>query len=129
MLEFIHPVIRETGKNDDQKDTLSAMELKVNEFASFKLTTDLSVLTEKEKQMLPLLIEAAQIMDEIFWIEAFGDKKVVLDSAKDEATQKFVAINYGPWERLKDNEPFIASFGKKPTGCKFLSKRYDQGRI
>jgi hypothetical protein len=107
------------GQNNDQKDTLSAMELKVNEFASFKLTTDLSVLTEKERQMLPLLIKAAQIMDEIFWIEAYGDKQVVLDSAKDEATKKFVAINYGPWERLKDNEPFIPFFGKKPLGANF----------
>jgi hypothetical protein len=106
-------------QNNDQKDTLSAMELKVNEFASFKLTTDLSVLTEKEKQMLPLLIQAAQIMDEIFWIEAFGDKQLLMDSLKDEFTKKFVTINYGPWERLKDNEPFIPSFGKKPLGANF----------
>lgn len=105
--------------NEQKDETLSPMELKVNEFAVFKLTTDLSVLTEKERQMLPILIEVAQIMDELFWIEAFGDKQIVMDSARDEATKKFASINYGPWERLKDNEAFIPSFGPKPMGANF----------
>jgi hypothetical protein len=105
--------------NEQKEETLTPMELKVNEFAVFKLTTDLSVLTEKERQMLPILIEVAQIMDELFWIEAFGDKQIVMDSARDEATKKFASINYGPWERLKDNEAFIPSFGPKPMGANF----------
>ena len=41
----------------------SAM-MKLNDFASFKLTTDLSVLSENEKKMIPLLIDAAKIMDD-----------------------------------------------------------------
>jgi hypothetical protein len=101
---------------------MTEMEKKVNEFASFKLTTDLTKLTEKEKQMLPILFEAAEMMNELFWIQAFGDKQVVLDSAKDETTKRFVEINYGPWERLKNNEPFIESFGKKPAGANFYPK-------
>ncbi len=108
------------GENkEEQNESLSPMEIKVNEFASFKLTSDLSKLSEKERQILPLLFEAAQIMDEIFWIEAFGDKQLVLDSAKDEASRQFVEINYGPWERLKGNEAFIPSFGAKPAGANF----------
>jgi len=74
---------------------MSAMEKKVNEFASFKLTTNLNQLSEKEKQMIPILLDAAQIIDEIYWIETFGDKKIALDSAKDEMTKKFVLMNYG----------------------------------
>ncbi len=111
------------GNGQVKTDTiLAAMEKKVNEFTSFKLTSDLSQLTEKEKQMLPLLIESGQIIDEIFWVETFGDKNAVLDSAKDEFTKKFVMINYGPWETLNDNIPFIASFGKKPLGANFYPK-------
>ncbi len=105
-----------------EEPTMTEMEKKVNEFASFKLTTDLTRLTEKEKQMLPLLFEAANIMNDVFWIQAFGDKQVALDSAKDEATKKFVEINYGPWERLNDNKPFIESFGEKPAGANFYPK-------
>lgn len=108
----------ENEQTTDEK-TMTEMEKKVNEFASFKLTTDLTQLTEKEKQMLPILFEAASIMNDIFWVQAFGDKQVVMDSAKDEATKRFVEINYGPWERLNDNKPFIPSFGEKPKGANF----------
>ncbi|MDF1547034.1 MAG: Zn-dependent hydrolase [Bacteroidales bacterium] len=111
----------ESAENEQSTDekTMTEMEKKVNEFASFKLTTDLTQLTEKEKQMLPVLFEAASIMNDIFWVQAFGDKQVVMDSAKDEATKRFVKINYGPWERLNDNKPFIPSFGEKPKGANF----------
>jgi len=120
---FIGACNQTVNKEQGKTDTItSAMEKKVNEFTSFKLTSDLSQLTEKEKKMLPLLIEAAKIIDEIFWIEAFGDKNAVLDSAKDEITKKFVMINYGPWERLNDNQPFISSFGIKPLGANFYPK-------
>ena len=48
--------------------------MKLNNFATFALTTDLSKLTENEKKMIPLLIKAADIMDDIFWTEAYGNK-------------------------------------------------------
>ena len=35
-----------------------------------KLTTDLSQLTDSEKQMLPHLFAAADVMNELFWIQA-----------------------------------------------------------
>jgi len=52
----------------------SEIQKKVDEFATFKLSTDLSVLTSSEKKLLPYLFEAAQIMDEIYWLQAYGDK-------------------------------------------------------
>ena len=105
--------------NKQNEKTLSEMQKKVNAFAHFTLTADLSVLTEKEKQMLPLLFEAAKIMDDIFWVEAFGNKDSLLASIDDEAVKQFVLINYGPWERLNDNKPFISSYGEKPKGANF----------
>ena len=80
---------------------------KVEEFATFRLTTDLSLLSEKEKQMLPLLFEAAIIMDDIFWTQAYGNKQELFANDFDDYTKKFLQINYGPWERLNNNEPFI----------------------
>jgi hypothetical protein len=110
------------NQTEKKEKTPSAMELKVNEFAEFTLTTDLSVLTENEKKMLPILIEVAQIMDELFWIQAFGDKNMLLDSLTDDASKKFVYINYGPWERLKNNEPFLPHFDEKFKGANFYPK-------
>ncbi len=108
-----------TSKPKENDRMKTEIEKKADEFVSFKLTTDLSVLTEKEKQMLPHLFQAAQIMNEIFWMEAFGDKEEVLAKATSPAMEKFIRINYGPWERLSANEPFIEGYGEKPAGANF----------
>jgi len=42
-----------------------------------------------------------------------------LNNNEDEASREFIRINYGPWERLKDNEPFVEGYGKKPDGAGF----------
>ena len=54
----------------------STLQAKISQFAVVKLTTDLTKLTEKEKKMIPLLINASKIMDDLFWLQAFGDKNV-----------------------------------------------------
>ncbi|MGQ7870751.1 dipeptidyl-peptidase 3 family protein [Sunxiuqinia sp. sy24] len=105
-----------TNKPKEEETIKSELAAKADAFVSFKLTTDLSVLTEKEKQMLPHLFRAAKIMNEIFWVEAFGDKETVLSKASDPAVEKFIKVNYGPWERLNNNEPFLDGFGSKPAG-------------
>lgn len=92
---------------------------KAGEFAPFTLTTPLSSLTASERQMLPLLFEAAGLIEEIFWKEAFGDKNQLLGGITQPDLRKFVEINYGPWERLNNNEPFISSYGPKPSGAGF----------
>ena len=106
--------------NEDKKmDVKEEIKQKADEFASFKLTTDLSVLTEKERQILPLLFEAAKLMEDIYWMEAFGDKEELLGKDWDAYTRKFIQINYGPWERLNNNEPFLPGYGAKPAGANF----------
>ena len=108
-----------TSKKESKMEVNQEIKKKADEFVSFTLTTDLSVLTEKEKQMLPLLLDAAKIMDEIFWKQAFGDKDSLFSKGWDDYSEKFMKINYGPWERLNDNKPFIQGFGEKPAGANF----------
>ena len=112
---------QKTGTDNAAVDTtnMSPMQKKVNEYAVVKLTTDLSKLTEKEKQMIPILIEVAQVMDDIFWLQTWGDKNALLDTIKDPYTKQFAAINYGPWDRLDENKPFVAGIGEKPKGANF----------
>ena len=52
----------------------SPMQQKLGKYVPFKLTTDLSVLSDNQKKMIPLLIEAADIMHDLFWYESYGDK-------------------------------------------------------
>lgn len=101
----------------------SLMQAKVNEFAVVQLTTDLSLLTENEKKMIPMLIEAARIMDNLFWQQAFAENKVpFLDSLTNINARKFAEINYGPWERLDGNKAFLPDWGEKSLGANFYPK-------
>lgn len=97
----------------------SEMQMKLDEFAEFTLTTDMTKLSDKEKEMIPILIEVAKIMDGLFWKEAYGDKEALLASLEDEAARGFAMINYGPWDRLRDNESFIEGVGTKPRGANY----------
>lgn len=91
----------------------------IDQYAVVDLTTDLSQLTEKQRQMLPLLMEAGKIMDNCFWYEAYGPRKKFLESLKKASTRRFVKINYGPWDRLDGNAPFVDGVGAKPLGANF----------
>jgi len=115
-----------TPKKEEQKEESAApeskIEMKLKEYARVPLTADMSMLTDNQKKMIPILIEAAKIMDDLFWQEAYGNKEELLGNIKDEATREYVKINYGPWDRLSDNEPFVEGFGEKPAGAQFYPK-------
>jgi len=95
----------------------SAMAKKLGKYTSVRLTSDLGHLSDNQKRVIALLIEAGQAMDEAFWIQAYGDKATLLDSIGDADARRFVELNYGPWDRLADNEPFIDGVGAKPAGA------------
>lgn len=103
----------------DKVASNDSITMKLNDFATFKLSSDMSKLTENEKKMIALFLEAADIIDEIFWQEAYGNKSAFLDTLKDEKLLKLALINYGPWERLNDNKPFIAGAAPKPSGANY----------
>jgi len=88
-------------------------------YAEVSLSPDLSSLSEQQKQMIGLLIEAAQITDEIFWLQVWGDKDEFLTSIEDPKKRRFALYNYGPWDRLADDRPFIKGVGPRPPGARF----------
>jgi hypothetical protein len=89
-------------------------------YAPFTLSADLSGLSDKERQMLGLFIDAAVIMDGLFWEQAYpGDRDALLKRIEDPATARFVELNYGPWDRLAGNAPFVPGVGPKPPGAGF----------
>ena len=88
-------------------------------YAPFKLTANLDHLTDNQKQILVMLFDAAKIMNGLFWQQTIGQEKSFLDRITDPSTKKFAIINYGPWDRLNNNAPFIADIGTKPKGANF----------
>ncbi len=86
-------------------------------YAEFTLTADLGYLTDNQRQMVAILIEASRIMDDLFWKQTWGnDHEAWLDSIGVDEARRFAEINYGPWDRLDDNKPFIEGVGPKPLG-------------
>lgn len=105
---------------DKKTEEKSEIQQKVDEYAEFTLTTDLSVLSEKEKQLLPVLIQIADIMDDLYWDQYFGaQNRANLDTITDPAVKAFAMIQYGAWDRLDEEKPFIPGFGPRPAGCNF----------
>lgn len=92
---------------------------RIKTYESVKLTTNLNQLSTAERKMLPLLIQAAQIMDELFWLQAYPQQDSLLNAVKDDRAKEYIRINYGPWDRLNNNKPFIAGIGAKPAGASF----------
>ena len=89
-------------------------------YADFTLQADLSLLTENQREMIGVLIEASEIMDDLFWRQAYGDDyKEWLESVGVGDAGRFAEINYGPWDRLDDERPFIEGVGPKPLGANF----------
>jgi hypothetical protein len=84
------------------------------------LTADLSHLSDNQKQMLSKLIDASKIMDDLFWKQAFfGNKDEFLQGLSDQKLSAFAAINYGPWDRLNGDAPYLSGYGEKAAGAEF----------
>ena len=88
-------------------------------YAEVTLTTDISHMSERQKQMIGLLIEAGKITDDIFWQQVWGDKDSLLNSIKNLKARRFAFYNYGPWDRLAADQPFIEGYGRRPPGARF----------
>jgi hypothetical protein len=103
---------------------------RVTQLPKTTIDYDRSLLNENEKQVVATLIEASKYIDEIYWRQVAGENPEVrarlqrqaADSPLDRAGYDYFLANKGRWDRLKENEPFIAPFGPeghKPEGAAF----------
>jgi hypothetical protein len=95
---------------------------KLAQYTPVRLTADLGKLSENERRMIPLLIDAARSMDAIYWRQAYGNRDSLLQSLSDPDVRRYTEINYGPWDRLDNNTPFVAGVGEKPKGAGFYPR-------
>src|SRR5947209_13174412 len=87
---------------------------------------DRSLLNDQEKQVVAKLIEASNAIDEIYWRQVSEENpawrtqlsKQSSRSALDAAGYRYFLVNKGPWDRLKDDAPFVGT-KKKPAGAAF----------
>ncbi|MCX7879250.1 MAG: peptidase [Ignavibacteria bacterium] len=111
---------------DENVEQLPSIEERIEEFAPVTISVDLSGLTEKERKVVELLVEAGKFADSIFWKQTAPDAISIRDSlAKldtDEAKKllKLVRIHYGPYDLIYDGIRFVGNGPKKkPDGANF----------
>jgi hypothetical protein len=99
---------------------IEGYENRLNIYFPVTLSADISHLSNNQKQMLAVLIEASVIMDDLFWKQAFGqDKNTFLSQITNPQVQNFTAINYGPWDRLNGDKVFLTNTDEKLLGAQF----------
>lgn len=104
-------------ESDPPQDT--AQSVFPDRYATLPLDTDVRDLSADQKEIVTLLIEAAQSMDAVFWEQAYGNRDSLLQTLPDSQRQRIVEVNYGPWDRLNDNAPLVDDVGSKPPGANF----------
>ena len=111
----------DNNKKAEQPQAPAQQETNLSDkYAEYTLTTDISHLSDNEREMLRLLFQAADIMDDLFWQENCGDKEQLMDLIGDnEDIKKLATIAYGPWDGLDGNKPFVEGIGPKPAGAMF----------
>jgi hypothetical protein len=105
------------GPTDEGAGTTAADRLR--KYTTVRLSTDVSALSESERAMIPHLIRAAEAMNDAFWQQSFGSREELLASLDDDESRRFAEINYGPWDQLANNEPFLEDYEAKPAGARF----------
>ena len=97
----------------------SDLKEKVESYAVVEVTSPLyDALSENDKKIVDLFRQAGEIMDELFWKQTFGDKAEI-EALPDGYAKTYAMINYGPWDHLDNNAPFVKGYGVKPLGCQY----------
>lgn len=92
---------------------------RMGDYATVKLSADLSGFDDKHKRMIALLVQAADVTNRLYWQQSWGDKDALMKRIPDEETRRYAEINYGPWDRLHEDQPFVAGVGPRPPGVQF----------
>lgn len=88
----------------------------------FEIAQDLSFLTENERSALAHCIKASKIMTAIYLRQVSFNNHKLYEEIKQRTNDnllKYFEINGGPWDRFRENQPFIPKIGAKPKGAAF----------
>ncbi len=100
-------------------------------YAPVELGVPWELLNEKETAALEKLYYAAKVMDELFLQQVSDDNAELREKLVEKGDEKlirFFDLNFGPWDRLEEHEPFIGS-RKKPEGVSFYPEDMTRGEF
>ena len=104
-----------------QEGREKTIEQRLAVYAPVKITVPWDLLDKNETAALENLYRAGVVMDELFLRQVWKgnvELRKALNSKDKMKELKFFNINFGPWDRINENEPFIGKI-LKPDGAEF----------
>ncbi len=111
-----------TPESNAPATTTSYAQQHAGDYAVVPLKADLSAFDDNGKRMIALLVQASQVMDDLYWQQSWPDKAALLAKAPDDATRALIGFNFGPWDRLVEDTPLLPGIGPRPAGGVFYPK-------
>lgn len=107
--------------------TADDLEARLAQFAPSEIGIDVSTLEQWERDVLDRLVQASDIMHELFllqvsprnlaWRDALAGAAVTREGR---AARDYFEVMAGPWDRLEHDEPFL-DVGPKPPGVGYYA--------
>ncbi len=111
--------------------TPAELQSRVAQFAPATIEVDEAKLEPWHRQVLAKLIEASQVLHDVFAIQVspqvpeWRSRLASESGAGKDAAVAYFDIMAGPWDRLRDDEPFL-DVGPKPPGAGFYPEGLTQ---
>ena len=117
------PTVMKTAENPPSTSTLAIapdVAQRVKQLPRTVIDYDRSLLTDNDRQVVAKLIEASKQIDEIFWRLVSEDNPDLRAKLQQQGgpAYDYLLMNRGPWDRLKQDEPFVGT-KRKPAGAAF----------
>jgi len=104
-----------------QEGREKTLEQRLAVYAPVKISVPWDLLDKNETAALENLYRAGVVMDELFLRQVWKgnvELRKALNSKDMMKESRFFRINFGPWDRINENEPFIGKL-LKPDGAEF----------
>lgn len=106
-------------------EKIDVVKQQLQKLAPVEIKADLTGLNKNEQQALRLLVKAAMLMDRLFMRQVHHQNWAIvkaLEQGKNpdyKVLLDYFRINFGPFDRLNNDQPFINLSVKKPAGANF----------
>ncbi|KAI7827719.1 hypothetical protein BX661DRAFT_182297 [Kickxella alabastrina] len=95
------------------------------DYKTTELRADLSHLTDGDKRALVKLADTSDLLTNVYYQQIWANAPALRKQLQSDAPKNQTALQElrlfellrGPWDRSRDNEPFIATVGSKPKGA------------
>ncbi|XP_052876435.1 nudix hydrolase 3 isoform X2 [Gossypium arboreum] len=113
---LLFDIITKRYKENNEARSL-VLQKQLRRYAPVSLTAELTGLGDADKEALILLVRAAMIMDEIFYLQVWHSNPVLREWLKEHANVSqldnlkwmYYVINKSPWSCLDENEAFLTT--------------------